>query len=121
MAASSIGFSGWTKSANFDTVFNLVTTAAVPGPEDGTHYAMLGPTADNSLSQTFADTPGNILNVSGWMLATAHSPSKFSISVNNTSLISLLNSGVDTQGKWKLFSFAVTATGLDTLTLTVPR
>jgi hypothetical protein len=66
------------------------------------------------LSQTFADTAGQSLQISYWLSAVVDNPSDFSVSFNDKQLSSVGDPTTD--GVWTYFVLFVTATGSDTLT-----
>lgn len=102
--------SGWTQSGNTG-----YTGVASGGAEDGTYYLFVGPEgSDGILSQTFADTLGQTLRVSGWVNAGGDSNSDLGFNFNSTSLMYLTDPA--TQG-WTQYTFNVTGTGSDTFSL----
>lgn len=110
-------FSGWTTGGNFE--FSQVVTGAsyvYPGAQAGNFYATFGPVeVPDTISQTFIDTPGEQLRISGWLFAAADNPSRFTLTFNGTQLSDDINP--DTGGSWSSGQFFVTATGNDTITL----
>lgn len=110
-------FTGWTGGGNFE--FSQVVSGpfyVYTSAQDGTFYATLGPVgADGTLSQTFTDTPGHTLQITGYYAAVGDDPSDLSASFNGTSLFS--SGDPNTGGAWTQFSFDETATGLDTFLL----
>ena len=72
-------FSGWTTGGNF--TFSQVVTGSFyvyPGAQAGNHYATFGPVeTPGTISQTFIDTPGEHLRISGWLFAAGDNPSRF--------------------------------------------
>ena len=104
-------FSGWTMSANFNNTKVVPTTIAF-GAQDGNFYVLFGSTgADSTLSQTFADTPGGTLQVSGWLVGDGSSPSDWNMSINGVTFVSV--NPVPNQ-PYTEFTFTAPATGLDT-------
>lgn len=108
---------GWTEAGN--SQFTGVvggTFYKFPGAENGYYFLAAGTIGSNgSLSQTFTDTDGQSLNISGWYNAFGDNHSDLSILFDGTSLFSATDP--NTNGAWKNLSFTVTATGSDTLTL----
>lgn len=105
-------FAGWTRSGN--TGFTSVTTSDY-GPQDGIYYVRWGPVGSQGvLSQTFADTPGQTLLVSGWLAGDGTSPSEFVMEFNGTPYVSVIP--VPNQA-YTRYSFTVTATGTDTFSV----
>jgi hypothetical protein len=110
-------FSGWTTGGNFQ-LSQVVTGPfyVYPGAQQGDYYATFGPVGTpGTISQTFSDTPGEQLHISGWLFAAAEDPSHFTLFFNGTPLSDETNP--DTGGSWSLGQFLVTATGTDTITL----
>jgi PEP-CTERM motif len=111
-------FSGWTLSGN--TGFTGVSGPGfndgfVNNPNSGNFFAFLGPVgSDGFLSQTFSDTAGKTLHVSFFLANDGDTPNDFHVSFDGTSLLSLTN---DSAHAFEEFSFLVTATGSDTLTI----
>jgi hypothetical protein len=113
--------SGWTPSSNYDAN-NFVESGLAT---DGTNALQAGQVGDPAyLSQTFSDTFGQTLHVSGSLLATGDSPSSFSMyfftglppfvdGPNPLALPLVSLTDPDTTG-WLQFNFDVTATGFDT-------
>jgi len=108
---------GWTGAGN------LKYTGVVgggfynfPGAENGYWFLAAGPVGSNgSLSQTFSDTAGQLLTVSGWYNAVGDHPSDLDIIFDGTTLFGATDP--NTNGTWKNFSFNVAATGSDTFGL----
>ena len=109
--------SGWTTSGNFG--FTQVESGpfyVFGGAQNGNYYVAAGSIGSlGFISQTFADVPGEALQISGWLIAVADDPSEFSVSFNGTPLVDVSNP--DTSGIWQTGSFNVVATGSDTLTI----
>jgi hypothetical protein len=109
-------FIGWTESGVLDHTFVAsFPFYGYPGAEDGQNYVVAGPHGDGFLSQTFTDTDGQSLNISGWYNAFGDNNSDLSILFDGKSLFSATDP--NTNGAWKNLSFNVTAMGSDTLTL----
>ena len=110
-------FSDWTTGGAFE--FNQVVTGPAyvyPGAQHGAYYATFGPVgAPDTISQTFSDTPGEQLRISGWLFAAVDHPSRFTLTFNGTPLSDEIDP--DTDGIWSFGQFLVTATGTDTITL----
>jgi len=103
-------FTGWTQSGN-----GGFTSVQFGSAQDGDFAVSAGPVgSDGLLSQTFTDTPGDILVVSGWLQGAGSSPSDFNMSFNGTTFITV--NPVPSQG-YTQYSFTVTATGSDTFTV----
>jgi hypothetical protein len=102
---------GWSFTGN--TGFTTVEkTPFVYGAEDGNFYVYEGPIGpDGILSQTFVDTPGQTLLISGWLAGNGTGPSDFNMSFNGVTRVSV--NPVPAQG-YKQYAFTATATGLDT-------
>jgi hypothetical protein len=91
--------------------------AAYSGAQDGSWYSVWGNVGgDGSISQTISDTAGSHYNLSFWFASVGDNPSDFSVSWDNTVLLSLTNP--NTGSTYTQFSFNVTGTGSDTLTFT---
>ncbi len=83
--------------------------------QDGNFYVYEGRIgADGILSQTFVDTPGQTLLISGWLAGDGTSPSDFNMSFNGVTRVSV--NPVPAQG-YKQYAFTATATGLDTFSV----
>jgi len=110
-------FSGWTLT-DLSGYTTVQPTAFSYGAESGEFYVYAGPpsSAPGTLSQTFADTAGEKLDISGWAIgdtATEDGLGDVSYFFNGDSLGSPdLSSGAYTQS-----TFEVTATGSDTFTI----
>ncbi len=70
--------------------------------------------SDAFISQSFADTKGQLYIASGWLYGTGRAPSDFGFSVGGEQLNII--PVPDTQG-WKQYSLIFTGTGYDTLTI----
>ena len=107
------GFDGWTKSANFNNNTTFVQPNGPPfSAQDGNFYVVFGPFgADSTLSQSFNDTPGGTLQVSGWLVGNGSSPSDWNMSINGVTFVSV--NPVPNQ-PYTEYTFTVPATGLDT-------
>ena len=70
-------FSGWTTGGNFnDTGVQCGSTYDGYSAQSGSCFAYFGPVgSDGVLSQTFNDTAGSTLHVSGWLQGDGSSPS----------------------------------------------
>jgi PEP-CTERM motif len=111
-------FSGWTLTDPSALTF-VEPTSFGYGAESGNFYVYAGPptSAPGTLSQTFADTAGQQLNISGWAIGdTFELP-------NNLGEVSyffdgaLLGSPDLSSGNYTQSTFQVTATGSDTFTI----
>ena len=116
-------FTGWTEGGNF-APFTFVEQGdfgSYSGAEQGAFYVTAGPVGPNGfLSQTFTDTPGELLTVSGWYAAVGDSPSDLNVyfGASGTTLTDHLSlSDPNTGGAWTEFSFDVFASGSDTFEL----
>jgi hypothetical protein len=105
-------FAGWTVNANNTHVepsgFDGLTA------ESGSYFAALGNVGGlGTLSQSFADTPGDALVLSMAVFSDGGTPSEFAVSYDGTILVDsiALNSSRSN------IYFYVVGTGLDTLTL----
>jgi PEP-CTERM motif-containing protein len=112
---------GWTSGGNYQnvSVVNAATCAQFGfcfGDQDADgNWVDAGPVgADGTLSQTFTDTPGRILHVSGWLAGDGGSPSDFSMSIGETTYLSV--NPVPDQ-TWSEYAFTAPATGFDTFTV----
>jgi hypothetical protein len=107
-------FTGWTESGNFSF------TSVVPSPyfyaaQAGDYFVFDGPVnSDAYLSQTFTDTPGQTLYVSGWVTGFGSSPSNVDFMFDGTTYVSI--DPVPLQS-WTRYSFIVTAAGSDTFSV----
>jgi len=111
-------FRGWTRSGNTSASF-VVGPGSLDGPLNkpysGRWFAVLGPVgSDGFLSQTFADTAGQVLRVEFFLANEGGTPNDFHASFDSDQLLSLTNDGAHGYTEYK---FLVTATGLDTLTI----
>lgn len=108
---------GWTAAGNLE--FTGVvggTFYKFPGAENGDWFVAAGPIgSDGSLSQTFSDTAGQLLSVSGWYNAVGDQPGDLDIIFDGTTLFAATDP--NTNRAWINFSFDVTATGSDTFGL----
>ena len=108
-------FSGWTTSGNFTNTSVQCAPLSSYSAQSGSCFAYFGPIgSDGVLSQTFNDTAGSILHVSGWLEGNGSSPSDWSLLVNGTSYVSV--NPVPSQS-WTQYSFTTTATGTDTFSI----
>lgn len=111
-------FTGWTLTDTSDLTFVEPTTFGY-GAESGNYYVYAGPpsSAPGVLSQTFSDTLGQALKVSGWAIGDT-----FDLPTNlgNVSYYfdgALLGSPDLSSGKWTESTFQVTGTGSDTFSI----
>ncbi len=105
-------FSGWTQSGN--TGFTDVS-CNTGSAQSGSCFVSFGPVgSDGILSQTFSDTAGGTLNVSGWLQGNGDIPSDWSLSLDGTSYVSL--NPIPNEG-WTRYSFTAPATGSDTFSI----
>ena len=106
--------SGWSFTGNTGLTF-VELTPFVYGAEDGKYYLYAGPIgSDGVLSQSFVDTPGQTLLVSGWLAGDGTSPSDFRMSFDGITHVSV--DPVPAQG-YRRYSFKVAGTGLDTFSI----
>ena len=111
-------FSRWTRSGN--TIASFVAGPGLLGgpldkPHSGNRFAVLGPVgSDGFLSQTFADTAGQVLRIEFFLANDGGTPNDFHASFDSNQLLSLTNDGAH---GYTDYTFLVTATGLDTLTI----
>ena len=103
--------SGWTWTGNNGTTYVYPTTSGY-GAQDGSYYLFEGPVgSDGILSQTFSDTPGQTLTISGWVAGNGTAPSDVNFLFNGVSHVAI--NPVPYQ-PWTQYTFNVTATGTDT-------
>ncbi len=110
---------GWTSGGNF--TYTWVQSGSYEGfyssysAQSGSNFVVFGPVGtDGTLSQTFSDTAGGTLNVSGWLQGDGTTPSDWSMSLDGTSYVSV--NPVPDQG-WTRYSFTAPATGSDTFSI----
>jgi MYXO-CTERM domain-containing protein len=102
-------FSGWTATGNLGFTGVAYDPALA---EDGDYLVSEGPVgSDGYLSQTFTDTPGQTLVISGWLMGNGSGPSDFNLSLDGVTGVDI--SPVPYEG-WTEYSFTATATGSDT-------
>jgi hypothetical protein len=105
-------FTGWTQSGNLG--FTSVTTGGF-GAEAGIYSVYFGPVgSDGILSQTFSDTPGSLLKISGWLAGDGTGFSEFRMLLDGVS--GAYVSPVPSQG-YTQYTFTALATGLDTFSV----
>src|SRR5271165_1236010 len=77
-------FSGWTLSGNDSPYLNVLPSGSGGySAEDGNYYVNFGPVfSDGYISQTFSDSPGGTLTVSGWLAGDGTSPSDFDMEID---------------------------------------
>jgi hypothetical protein len=109
---------GWTQSGNTNLTFTAGLGSLDPPldkPNSGNLFAALGPVgSDGFLSQTFIDTAGEQLRLEFFMANDGRTPNDFHAAFDDNMLLSLTNDGTH---RFRDYVFAVTATGLDTLTI----
>ena len=111
-------FTGWNQGGNFE--FTSVVTSGncadnSYAPQQGSFFVCGGAVgSDSTLSQTFSDTAGMTLVVSGWLDSNGTTPNDFSMMFDSTTLVSLTD--IPTTTGYEEFSFDVTATGSDSFT-----
>ncbi len=99
--------SGWDFSGNTGAT-GVINGAA----QDGSFLLWAGPVgSDGIISQTFSDTPGQTLIISGWVAGNGSSPSDVSFSFNGDTPITM--NPVPDQ-PYTQYTFTATATGTDT-------
>jgi hypothetical protein len=112
-------FAGWTQGGNFqftNVVSGLSPNGEYSGPQNGTYYTYAGPgDSPATLSQTFVDTPGEKLTISGWVIGNNLGPSYVNFLFNNALFLSIGDPVPDQP--WTQYSFSTTATGNDTFSL----
>jgi PEP-CTERM motif len=109
-------YTGWT---NAGCTPYFVSTAGFDGwsPNSGTYFSSEGGVGcDHTMSQTFADTAGQSLTIAFWYGSDGGITNDLNVYWNGTNIYSLVNEG-DTRPNYNLYSFLVTATGSDTLTI----
>jgi hypothetical protein len=114
-------FTGWGESGNLDFVSVLSSGVTGVAAEDGRYYVDVGSIgSDAFFSQTFADTPGQTLRISGWVRGDGGSPSDVGFYFNHITKIGgipkIYISPVPNQ-PWTLYTSFVTASGLDTFSV----
>ena len=106
-------FTGWTHSnqALVDSSGGFSGYA----PHSGSFFAALGTVGSvGNLSQTFADTAGQTLQISLWLASNGTTPNEFDIEFNGVTLFDQIN--IPTQ-PYTNITETVLATGSDTLTI----
>ncbi len=99
--------SGWDFTGN--TGFTGVINGAA---QDGAYFVSAGPVgSDGIISQTFSDTPGQTLIISGWVAGDGSSPSDVNFTFDGITSVTL--NPVPNQ-PWTFYTFTATATGTDT-------
>ena len=109
---------GWSTFGDFNS-FSGVFKGAFDGvnPEDGDFQVYLGSVgATDGILQTFSDTAGQLLTVTGWYTGLGGTPSSLAIIFDGTDIINL-NPG-PSGGVYQEFSAVFKRTGTDTLTVT---
>jgi len=107
----------WTQSGNvsFTFVSSVITDGPEGDPNSGNSFAFLGPLgSDGFLSQSFADTAGQTLQIEFFLVNDGNTPNDFRASFNGNALLSLDNDGAH---GYTDYVFTATASGLDTLTI----
>jgi hypothetical protein len=105
-------FSRWTQSGN--TIASFVAGPGLLGdpldkPHSGNHFAVLGPVgSDGFLSQTFADTAGQVLRIEFFLANEAGTLNDFHASFDSDQLLSLTN---DSAHGYIDYTFLVTRYG----------
>jgi len=107
--------SGWSLTDPLGLTFVQPSGFAGITAEEGKFYVQAGPPSSfaGALSQTFADTAGQKLNLSGWAIGDATTPG----GLGDVSYFFdgvLLGSPDLSSGTWTLSTFQVAATGSDT-------
>jgi hypothetical protein len=108
-------FIGWTQSGNLG--FTSVTSGDYDGSpaENGIYYVYEGPIgSDGILSQTFSDTAGATLYISGWVIGNGTSPSDVGFYFDGAPVVYI--TPVPDQ-PWTEYTATVTATGSDTFSV----
>ena len=109
---------GWTQSGNISSTFASgpgFNDGPVNDPNSGNFFAFLGPIgSDGFLSQTFADTTGQRLQIEFFLASDGKTPNDFHASFNGKELLSLNNDGAH---GYIDYVFTATASGVDTLTI----
>ena len=111
-------FSGWTLT-DPSGLTSVQPTSFGYGAESGNFYVYAGPptSAPGTLSQTFADTAGQQLNISGWAIGDTFQLPENLGEVSYFFDGALLGSPDLSSGSWTLSTFQLTATGSDTFTI----
>jgi len=114
--------SGWTVTN--DLGFTTVESAFGYGPQAGTYYVYSGQAGSPVvLSQTFNDTAGQTLTISGWAIGDPQTPSNCVGCTNGSGIVTFSFNGATLGGPqtppdvWTQYSFSVTSTGLDTFSV----
>ncbi len=110
-------FSGWTQSGNTENSGVAVAgfnDGDVNNPNSGRFFAYLGPVSNGFLSQSFNDVAGQGYAVSFYLANDGYTPNDFGANFDGTSLLSLTNAGAQ---PFTLYTYNVTGTGHDTLTI----
>jgi hypothetical protein len=108
-------FTGWTAGGNFSFT-GVANSFDGYGPQDGNFFVFTGPIgSEGTLSQTFADTAGSTLNLSGWVAGNGTGPSDVRFLFNGNQVV-FVGDPVPSQ-PYTLYSANVTATGNDTFTV----
>jgi hypothetical protein len=108
-------FTGWTAGGNFE--FTSVQPSGVDGfaAQEGSFFALLGPVgALGSLSQTFADSAGEILRISFHLGSRGGTSNEFKAFFDGATLLDLTDIP-DTGPGYTGYAFDVAATGTDTV------
>jgi MYXO-CTERM domain-containing protein len=105
-------FTGWTQSGNL----GYTGVYYAPGyAEDGNYYVDEGPVgSDGFISQTFTDTPGQTLVISGWFMGNGEGPSDFGMYFDGTAGVYLNPVPGET---WTNYTFDAIGTGSDTFSV----
>ncbi len=108
-------FTGWTQSGNLG--YTSVTSGDYNGSpaEDGSYYVFEGPVgSDGFLSQTFTDTPGETLKITGWVIGDGAETSDVGFYFDSATLLYI--NPVPNQ-PWTEYTVYATATGSDTFSV----
>jgi hypothetical protein len=106
-------FTGW-------TVNSFATGVKASGfngysPHSGTYFAALGSLSSGTLSQTFTDTAGQMLDISLFLNSDGATPNEFAIEFDGVTLYDQVD--IPNTGGYFNITETATATGSDTLTL----
>lgn len=108
-------YTGWTSIGA--TPFFVINNFDGFGPHSGNYFSAEGGVGgDHTLSQIFADISGQMLTISFWYGSDGGTTNDLNVYWNGANIYSLVNMG-DTRPNYNLYTFGVTATGSDTLTI----
>ena len=107
-------FSGWTVDAGATGVSDAGGLGGYD-PHSGSYFAYLGNVGGlGSLSQSFADMAGRTYTFSYYLASNGTTPSEFAAEFDGRTLVDVVNPA---SAGYTLYSFSVTGTGHDSITL----